>query len=85
MDEILKSDHSNTESYWAVRPYETVYYAVQGGFNICDWEWHAKAASIFYTAYQTDHNLQGWALARDQLYSSAILFGHNFFHDQNSL
>ena len=60
MDEILKSDHSNTESYWAVRPYETVYYAVQGGFNIWDWEWHAKAASIFYTAYQTDHNLQGW-------------------------
>ena len=34
-------------------------YAVQGGFNIWDWEWHAKAASIFYTAYQTDHNLQG--------------------------
>lgn len=59
VDEILNSDHSNTESYWAVRPCEIIFYAVQGGFNIWDWEWHAKAASIFYTAYQTDHNLQG--------------------------
>ena len=59
MDEILNSDHSNTESYWAVRPCEIICYAVQGGFNIWDWGWRSKAASIFYTAYQTDHNHQG--------------------------
>ena len=37
-DEILKCDHSN-ESYWAVRSYGAVYYAVQGGSNfwVCGW------------------------------------------------
>ena len=33
VDEIVKCDHSN-ESYWALRSCGTVYYAVQGSFNL---------------------------------------------------
>ena len=38
VDEILWCDHSN-ESYWAILPCGTVYYAVQGGSNFwgCGW------------------------------------------------
>ena len=36
VDEILWCEHSN-ESYWAVLPAGTVYYAVQGGSNC--WVW----------------------------------------------
>ena len=39
VDEILKCDHSN-ESYWAVLPYGTVYYAVQVGSNFWACEWN---------------------------------------------
>jgi len=34
VDKMLKCDHSN-ESYWAVLSCGTVYYAVQGGSNLC--------------------------------------------------
>ena len=33
VNEILKCDHSN-ESYWAVLPFSTVYYAAQGDSKV---------------------------------------------------
>ena len=43
VNEILKSGNAN-ESYWAVLPYHSVYYAIQGGPNfwvceICEIPW----------------------------------------------
>ena len=41
VDEISKCYHSN-ESYWAVFSIGAIYYAVQGGSNICDCGWNSK-------------------------------------------
>ena len=48
LDEVLKCDHWSNESYWAVRPRGTVYYAVQGSL----WVKHPSMTIISNDCYQ---------------------------------
>ena len=45
--EILNCDHSS-ESYWAVLPYDSVYYTIQSGSNLWICGWNKEVSTCYF-------------------------------------